>query len=121
LFFSNVNADGSIDHRVAHKANSVAPGLAKYGVNIWVCERSMKGYDGNEKTFRVDQVKGFKLNTSALALAELATQQFVKVAPKKRKYYDDIETQQNLIVDTNKSIDIYHVSSLYYIIPIMLV
>ena len=72
LLFCNVNSDGSIDEKVAHKANPVSQGLVKYGINMWVCERSMQGYSGNLKSFCV----GKKKYSSALYVAEEATIRF---------------------------------------------
>jgi prolyl 4-hydroxylase len=118
IFFSNVHADGSIDGRVAHKANPVADGLYKFGVNAWVCEKSMKGYDANEKTFQVGQVKTFEINKSALFLAEEATRQYlfehdtiVPAATKKRRVnYSDTDVQRYFKMDLNTSGDFCHVS-----------
>jgi hypothetical protein len=79
IVFCNVNADGSIDERVVHQANPVVSGIFKYGINMWVCEKSMQGYTNNQTSFHAGEITNFALNNSALFLAEQATTRFIQL------------------------------------------
>lgn len=76
VMFCNLLENGECDPRVAHQANPVDEGLFKYGVNIWIREKSCSDYTQQDATVNVSKIKGFDSTTSALTHAKQLTQEY---------------------------------------------
>jgi hypothetical protein len=77
VLFCNVNETGEGEPKVVHKANPVHKGLFKYGVNLWVDEKSLPNdYRLAPPTVNIKSIKNFDFACSNLTSATRLTVEY---------------------------------------------
>jgi prolyl 4-hydroxylase len=76
ILFCNLLRDGTGDYRVCHKACPVQDQLIKYGLNIWIADKSFAEYSLVKPIIKIDPKSAFSVQGSAFALADAAKSSF---------------------------------------------